>query len=142
MSDLITALVTAAFTAAFGVVVFVLGQFALKYVIEPIQEYRVTVGNIAYTLLFYANVGPLSAPDEIAEAQKHLRSLSGRLNEHLEVIPLYGVFVWLGLVRNRQAVLEAATQFIGWSNGLRDERTDNRERRRAIAECLNIKGVY
>jgi hypothetical protein len=39
------ALITALLTTALGLVVFVLGQFALKLIVEPIQEQRRAVGN-------------------------------------------------------------------------------------------------
>lgn len=41
---------TAALTALFGAFVFVAGQWVLKFIIEPIQEYEETVGEVSYAL--------------------------------------------------------------------------------------------
>ncbi|MEH2381888.1 MAG: hypothetical protein V7K27_23855 [Nostoc sp.] len=39
-----------------GVFVFILGQLALKLIIEPIQEFRKTLADIAFALIEYANI--------------------------------------------------------------------------------------
>ena len=49
-------LVQAVTTAFFAVVVFVAGQFVVKFVIEPVHEQSKVIGEIAYALVFYANI--------------------------------------------------------------------------------------
>ncbi|MGO9235529.1 MAG: hypothetical protein ACLP4V_16205 [Methylocella sp.] len=46
-----------------GTVIYVLGQLALKLVIEPIHDLKKTIGVISYSLIERANViyNPLSA---------------------------------------------------------------------------------
>ena len=39
-----------------GVFVFILGQLVLKLIIEPIQEFRKTLADIAFALIEYANI--------------------------------------------------------------------------------------
>jgi len=44
-------------TALVGVVVFVIGQVVVKFLIEPLQEQKKLLGEIAGSLVFYSNVG-------------------------------------------------------------------------------------
>jgi hypothetical protein len=46
-----------ALTAVGGVTVFVIGQMAVKFLIEPIYEQKKLIGEIAATIIFYSNVG-------------------------------------------------------------------------------------
>lgn len=44
-------------TAVSGVAVFVIGQLVAKFVIDPIQEQKKLIGEIAATIILYSNVG-------------------------------------------------------------------------------------
>ncbi len=62
---------TASITILGGFIVFVLGQIVVKFFIEPIHEQSKTIGEIAYSLIFYANLYSNpgnSFPDERKEA--------------------------------------------------------------------------
>lgn len=56
----VTELLTAALTALFGVLVFVLGQAAQRFVVEPIQDQRKVIGEVAFALLMFANVAEVA----------------------------------------------------------------------------------
>jgi hypothetical protein len=58
MNELTRIFLTSGLTILGGVIVFVAGQIAVKFLIEPIQNYRELVGKIASALIYYANVGP------------------------------------------------------------------------------------
>jgi hypothetical protein len=95
-----SSVVTAALTALFAVIVFVAGQLAQRFILEPIQEQRKIIGEIAFSLLFHANVSDMAELsnaglvqlEEPKEVVKTLRSLAGRLRSTLYTIPFYDTF--------------------------------------------------
>jgi hypothetical protein len=79
-------------TALAAVVVFVVTQSFLKLVLEPIQEQRRLIGEVASALTVYEKAYTLkvvnasggealfgATPEEAKEAEKALRELAGRL---------------------------------------------------------------
>jgi hypothetical protein len=130
-----SALVGAAL-ALFG---FVLTQGILKFVIEPIQEQRRLIGEVAHALAIYAYVqdGRL---EEVEEARRALRSLSERLWASLLSIPFYDTLALLGLVPKVNDVISAATELSVWSYTLASSSTDDSvmQSRDAIAQRLGI----
>jgi hypothetical protein len=135
-------------TALLAVGAFVGGQAVLRFVVEPIQEQRRLIGEIAHALLFYANayhLEQLSKPDErrtkeLDEARTTLRELAGRLQASLWTVPAYDTLARIGCVRRKEDVLTASRELVGWSNGLYGERSSElrEKRRRDIAEVLGI----
>jgi cobalamin biosynthesis protein CobD/CbiB len=94
---------TSAFAGAvLALIVFVITQSILKFVIEPIQEQKKLIGEIANAFVAYADV-PIYSPQELyerpeetsayrerlAETRQELRRLSGRLRASLWAIPFY-----------------------------------------------------
>src|SRR6266566_2919468 len=55
MTEVEKIIITSSLTIMGGVVVFVCGQIAVKFFIEPVHELRKLIGEIAYSLNFYAN---------------------------------------------------------------------------------------
>lgn len=58
MSELLKIVLTSSFTVLGGIVVFVTGQMIVKFLIEPFHNYKKLVGEIADSLVYFANVGP------------------------------------------------------------------------------------
>jgi hypothetical protein len=148
MSEAIT---TAALTVFAGFVVFVLGQIVQRFVLEPIQEQRRVIGEIAHALLFYANVHYEDSVEEyekmseqrildLEETRKTLRGLAGRLQTSLWTVPAYDALARVGWVRKKDDVLVASKNLVGWSNSLYSDRlSESRDRRRRnIADVLGI----
>ena len=139
-----SSIVTAALTALFAVIVFVAGQLAQRFLLEPIQEQRKIIGEIAFSLLFHANVmdmarranSGLMQLEEPTETAKTLRSLAGRLRATLYTIPFYNAFARLGFVPNSEAVESASQSLVGWSNSI--HHGDPEVHRKAIVESLKI----
>ena len=137
---------TAALTALFGVCVLVIGQIIQRFFLEPIQEQRKAIGEIAYNLTFLANVGSLahvqhegtrisSAADPV-EAAQTLRKLASHLRASLNTIPFYDALASVSHMPKRSSVLKASSGLIGWANSIfGGERSPHRE---WIAEALNI----
>jgi hypothetical protein len=85
------ALMTAAFTAFFGVIVYAGGQAAQRFVLEPVQEQRKVIGEIAFALLMHGNVNDVAAiraqghpvleltdPLEVARTIRHWRGVCSK----------------------------------------------------------------
>lgn len=126
-------------TAVLAILVFVVGQAVLRFAVEPIQEQKRLIGEVAHALLFYANRGSYGfSHEELRETRDHLRGLAGQLRSSIFYVPFYGTLERVGWVPKRDDVLEAATQLVGWSNSLGREDTDKVTRRRIIADKLGI----
>jgi len=108
-------------TVISGVVVYVVGQVALKLLIEPVQELKKTIGAISHALIERANViyNPGAFNKEIAnETSRELRKLAARLKSHLRLIPVYrrtAQLFWLPALADIQKAHKA---LIGLSNGV------------------------
>jgi hypothetical protein len=139
-----TAITTAVLTIIGGVTVYVLGQIITKFFIEPYQEYRKTVGEIAYTLVYYANVSAGTGEDRQHEAWSAFRQNAARLLSSTEQIPSYDWFArktWTNLPPT-ESVNKAFHALIGLSNaayGSDWEHIGNH--RKAIIDNLKLKGI-
>jgi hypothetical protein len=114
-------------TVLAGVLVFVVGQAIQRFLLEPIQEQRRVIGDIASAILLYGNIGPLPPdvpPESLAlaatpaEATIALRTLAARLRATIWTIPLYGAWSGARVVHSRATILDASQQLVGWSNSL------------------------
>lgn len=133
---------TAMITVLGGVTVFVIGQFLLKWMIDPLQEYRELKGEIAHALLYHAEVYEEYDPaNRVPETKQHLRELAGRLRKTHAKVPLYDLCSKLKLVPVRENLFKASTELVGWSNNLGKDGEKNL-RRRTIAQCLGIDEAY
>jgi hypothetical protein len=78
------------FTVLSGAAVYVLGQFALKLVVEPVHDLKKTIGLISYSLIerkgdiFNPGLGQKDAMDETA---RELRKLGSLLPPQMYLIP-------------------------------------------------------
>lgn len=121
-------LTTAALTALFGVVVYVAGQAGQRFLLDPVQEQRKVLGEIAFALLMYGNVTHVAQIRasgmqvlELAEpidVSRTLRAHAARLQQSLYVIPFYGLLALLRIVPSRKKVLKAILGLTAWSNSI------------------------
>jgi hypothetical protein len=147
------------FTAAvLALIGFVITQGILKFVIEPIQEQRKLIGEVANALVVYANVSidavvkvhqfqgtdiPDSEKEKVLETQKALRELSGKLRSTLWSIPAYGVCAQLKIVTNPTDLREASDALISWSNDVvATNPSDIVGLQYIVSEKLGIRGKY
>jgi hypothetical protein len=132
-------LLTAGITVALGFFVFVLGQFTLRLCIEPIQEQKRVIGEIAYLLDYYENVASVGKVGLTEEASRELRRLAGELRSTLRTVLGYRFFEFLRVVEERDNVMTATTELKGVSLSMR--MNDNPAARRhmsAVIQALNI----
>jgi hypothetical protein len=116
-----------------SVAVFVVGQVIRRFLLEPLQEQRRVIGEIAGAILLFGNIGPLPPdvpPESLALAATHsVRGLepigskssatsAARLRATLWSIPLYRVWSGIGAVHSRAKILGASQQLVSWSNSV------------------------
>lgn len=105
-----------------GVLVFVISQFFLRLVLEPIVEYKRTIAKIDNSLKFYSNiiVNPsfpsTDLPSDYVEAKSVLRKLSSELESNYKIIPFNRLLVFIKLLLPKRNIDKAATALIWISN--------------------------
>lgn len=105
-----------------GVAVFVLGQTVLKLLIEPVNDMKRTIGEVAFTLLKYSNA--YGNPAVVADATKlekvrsEIRELGSGLLKGLSVVPFYPTTRKWFFLPPEKDVEEAISCLIGLSNSL------------------------
>lgn len=112
---------TVFWTVLSGVVTYVLGQLAVKLLIDPVQEMKRTIGQVAHALIEHANVisNPGVPSREVMDvSSKLLRSLSAQLQSHLYLVPGYEFSARVFGLPASANVLEATGLLIGLSNSL------------------------
>ena len=132
--------------ALLGVSIFVLGQIVQRFLLEPMQEQRRAIGDIATAYIMYANIGhaayhkgrglELAYPDTPEQASRNLRFYASRMHASLWTIPFYRVWAFFRLVPRRKTVRELTRELVAWSNSLHDgEPGIPREQ---VAKLLNL----
>ncbi|WP_340121977.1 hypothetical protein [Methylobacter svalbardensis] len=104
-----------------GVTVYVLGQIAVKLVIDPVQDFKKTIGQISHYLIEYKNIidNPgVGDNDKICDASQHLRKLSSQLQAHLYLVPLYTITASTFRLPGKEQISIAGKALIGLSNSL------------------------
>ena len=121
------------YTVLSGTSVFVLGQILQKFILEPFQEYKKTIGRIDNRLKFYSNILTNAGFTRkiIVEVTDAMRNLSCDLEANYKQIPFNQLFVNLKLLESKKDMATAAQGLIFVSNagGRRDsgfDRVDNR----------------
>ncbi|MGZ8183742.1 MAG: hypothetical protein ACXWT1_17450 [Methylobacter sp.] len=92
MSDLEKILWTSAATIIGGVILFVIGQLLSKFLIEPIHELRKAVGEVRFSLAYYAPIiqTPMSRDKESSDkAYDAIMRNSCDLLTKADAIPFY-----------------------------------------------------
>lgn len=120
MTDLDKIVVTAAVTVCGGIIVYILGQLASKFFIEPLHDLRKAVGQARFNLAFYGPTihTPIGRSKERSdEARAALSRNSCEIIANLHAIPLYEVirFLAMGVLPDRKSIEDAAVQLRGLS---------------------------
>jgi hypothetical protein len=105
-----------------GTVTYVLGQLALKLVVEPVHDLKKTIGGISHSLIeresdiFNPGLGQNDVMDETA---RELRKLASQLQSHLYLIPWYTVMARIFRLPFPAKILVASKALKGLANGIR-----------------------
>lgn len=76
-----------------GVSVFVIGQFLLKLILEPIVTFKNKIGELS--ALFLREQAKITNAQASEETQQEIRRMSSSILAHKQAIPLYSVFAFV-----------------------------------------------
>ncbi|SFS77212.1 hypothetical protein [Paenibacillus sp. BC26] len=154
------ALLTSSFTVVGGLIVFFLSQIMLKYLIEPLSDYRKLRAQVSHQLIYYAYfyANPTEFNDanrqneklvtDLNEVSKSFRKLASELIGVINVIPFFSTLSFCRLIPKRADVMEASSHLIGLSNSIwkyspdNDQLKDNLKSRSEIIRLLQITSIH
>ena len=147
MSELERIFLTSGLTILGGIIVLVLGQLVQRFFIEPIHEQARVIGEIAYSLAFYAPVysspSLARATDEGFKVMDALRGNASRLIAATHAIRwywLYRLILWSA--PPEKDVLGAVGGLFFLSNSLfQGDSLENSKVRDEIVKLLRIRTI-
>lgn len=128
-----------------GVTVFVVSQFILRLVIEPIAEMKKTIAQISHLFIedgwVIHNPG-VPALEKEREVSKRLKYLSAQLHSHLFLIPFYDAIAFFSILPPPDDV-RAASKDLMWLSNSYDSKNDKiyewiSKKRERICDSLGI----
>lgn len=120
-----------------AVTAFLLGQYALKLILEPLLALRAHAGAIGCQLVYFAN--SLMDARTADGIRQELRKSASRLVELVYTPILYEPTHRLFGLPRRKEVLEAASQLIGLSNTLGQATPDDPKEQRITKICQLLR---
>ena len=135
------------FTVLSGTLVFMLGQTLQKFILEPFQEYKKTIGRIDNRLKFYSNIltNAIFNKKIIIEITDAMRNLSCNLEASYKQIPFKHLMIKLKLLEPKGDISKVAQGLIFLSNaGGRSVRGAKKcnDRIKDIRKRLNIESLH
>ena len=128
-----------------GVAVYIIGEILLKFVLEPLQEYKKVIGKIDNKLKYYANVITNSGlpKDMVDEAVKVLRDISCELEATYKQISFKHFFNKIYVIPKEKQVSDASKSLIYLANssGMIGKEVENSEEIEKVREKLNIPKI-
>jgi hypothetical protein len=140
MTEVEKILLTSSLTILVGVTVFVCGQIVVKFFIEPVHELRKLIGEIAFSLNFYANqiYGNYSKTEEAKEVyRKQACQLRGIV--HL-IIGYEFISGGLYALPPKKDLERASSLLIGLSNECGQKPAGN-DRSSEIRKLLQVESI-
>lgn len=89
-----------------GVSVFVIGQFVLKLVLDPIVSLKIILGELS--ALFLREQAKITNANASEDIQNELKRLSSSILAYRQAIPLYRFFAFILCLPNDKSLLEAS----------------------------------
>jgi len=109
-----------------AVSIFVIGQFILKSIIEPIQELKKEIAVILGDVVFYANLSSnpgVSDKEVIDNASMILRKHGREIISKSAIIPFYNIWYYLRLLPSYEDINKVSNNLIALSNSLHSSKT-------------------
>lgn len=108
-------------TVLTGTATYVLGQFSLKWIVDPVHDLKKTIGVISHSLFERANV--IANPGQFKpvvmdETSQELKNLASQLQSHLYLIPYYPMTACLFRLPPLTKILAASKALTGLSSEL------------------------
>lgn len=126
-----------------GVLIFLIGQVALRVCFEPLQQLRSAIADVIFALYYYAPIyrnRAMDRPNQLNDrAEDALREKAGILFSRAQVIAFYRVFATIKLIPTYNNVEGAVRDLTFISNNIRSgDPEDNVAARDRIQQSLNI----
>lgn len=122
------------FTILAGVSVFVLGQFILKLVLEPIVSFKESLGNLsAFCLRYRAKITNANASLEL---QNELKVLISTILSKSQSIPFYSAFAKVLGLPNQSSIIESCRILNGISYEMVRETSQHHGKLQGPAQIL------
>lgn len=97
-----------------GVSVFVLGQFFLKLILDPIVSFKTVLGEVS--ALFLREQAKITNAQASAEIQQEIKRLSSSILAHRQAIPFYRWVRFLFRLPSEEALISACKS-LNWIGG-------------------------
>ena len=134
------------YTIVSGTIVFVLGQILQRFIFEPIQIYKKTIGRIDNKLKFYSNILTNTGfnNDFLAKLTDIIRRLSCEIEANYKQIPFNQILSKLKVIQSKKELAKVARDVIFLSNA--GGRSDNKvekcdEKINEIRKILKIEDL-
>ena len=112
-----------------GVIIYVLGEIIVKIVIDPVQELKRVIADIAFKLIHYSHVFKLSTAEDTSEeasektidrekleqAADEYRKLASMLNAGFRLVPFYPLIRVLFFLPREADIIDARNELIEMS---------------------------
>ena len=139
-----------------GVIIYVAGEIIVKIVIDPVQEFKRVIADIAFKLFHYSHVYRIAPSRDVdasgAEAQKSIdpekleqaadeyRKLASMLNAGYRLVPFYAIAKLLFFLPREADIIEARNELLEMSEEIfaAPKSFVISERRKSIEKKLKI----
>jgi hypothetical protein len=130
-------------TVISGTLVFCLSQIIQKFILEPILEYKKTIGKIDNKLKYYSNkISTILSKTVLIETSEKVRELSCDLESSYKQIPFNKFFVWIKIIPGKKAIFDSSKSLIRVSNIVTDKKLNDEikiiDEIKKIRNLLNI----
>jgi hypothetical protein len=112
-----------------GVIIYVLGEIIVKIVIDPVQELKRVIADIAFKLIHYSHVFKLSTAadtseeasektidrEKLEQAADEYRKLASMLNAGFRLVPFYPLIRVLFFLPREADIIDARNELIEMS---------------------------
>ena len=106
-----------------GVFVFIVGQLALKLLIDPVHSMKKIIGEISHCLCKYAHITHNPAQfdeNEILKIYMEVRGLAASLSSSMALIPAYRITRHFFSLPSREDLFQARKDMIGLANWMKN----------------------
>ena len=137
-----------------GVIVYVLGEIIVKIVIDPVQELKRVIAEIAFKLIHYSHVFKLASSEESAgqemgqaigrekleEAADEYRRLASILNAGYHLVPFYAIARLVFFLPKEADIIDARNALLEMSEEIfaAPKSFVISERRKSIEKMLKV----
>ena len=137
-----------------GVIIYVLGEIIVKIVIDPVQELKRVIAEIAFKLIHYSHVFKLASSGEpsgeaagqtidqekLEQAADEYRKLASMLNAGYHLVPFYAIAKLLFFLPKEADIIDARNALLEMSEEIfaAPKSFVISERRKSIEKMLKV----